>query len=88
MSDQDDATAAKGRASRQSESRGLRYAALGLIGVLILFGLLVVPENAPLRNPETGDVIGNSPFMNALIVPIMFLFLFSGIGYGLGAGND
>lgn len=70
-----------------AESRGLKYAALGLIGVLVLFGLLVLPENAPLRDPETGSIIGNSPFMSALIVPIMFLFLFSGIGFGLGAGT-
>jgi aminobenzoyl-glutamate transport protein len=70
-----------------AESRGLRFAALGLLAVLIVLGLLVFPENAPLRDPETGSIIGNSPFMNALIVPIMFLFLFSGIGYGLGAGT-
>ena len=70
-----------------AESRGLRFAALGLVIVLTIFGLLVLPENAPLRNPETGSIIGNSPFMSALIVPIMFLFLFSGIGFGLGAGT-
>lgn len=69
------------------ESRGLRYAALALVGVLVIVGLMVIPPNAPLRNPETGSIIGDSPFMNALIVPIMFLFLFSGIGYGLGAGT-
>jgi aminobenzoyl-glutamate transport protein len=67
------------------ESRGLRYAALGLLIVLVFFGLLAVPPGAPLRNPDTGDLIGNSPFMNALIVPIMFLFLVSGVAYGLGA---
>jgi len=76
-----------GKSLSAQESRGLRYALLGLVGVLIVFGLLVVPENAPLRNPDTGSIIGNSPFMNALIVPIMFLFLFAGIGYGLGAGT-
>jgi len=70
-----------------AESRGLRYAALGLLGVLVVFGLLTIPANAPLRNPETGSLIGNSPFMNGLIVPIMFLFLVTGIAYGLGAGT-
>jgi aminobenzoyl-glutamate transport protein len=69
------------------ESRGLRFAVVGLLAVLVVFGLLVLPPNAPLRNPETGSIIGDSPFMNALIVPIMFLFLFAGIGYGLGAGT-
>jgi len=67
------------------ESRGLCYAALGLLGVLVVFGLLTIPANAPLRNPETGSLIGNSPFMNALIVPIMFLFLTTGVAYGIGA---
>ncbi len=68
-----------------AESRGLRFAALGLLGVLVVFGLLTIPAGAPLRNPETGSLIGNSPFMNALIVPIMFLFLTTGIAYGIGA---
>ncbi len=70
-----------------AESRGLRFALLGLVGVLVVFGLLTIPAAAPLRNPDTGALIGNSPFMNALIVPIMFLFLVSGICYGLGAGT-
>ena len=68
-----------------AESRGLRYAALALAGVLLVFGLLTVTAGAPLRNPETGALIGDSPFMNALIVPIMLLFLTTGIAYGLGA---
>ncbi|MBL9163079.1 MAG: AbgT family transporter [Planctomycetaceae bacterium] len=69
------------------ELRGLRYALVALVGVLLAFGLLTIPAAAPLRNPETGALIGNSPFMNALIVPIMFLFLATGVAYGLGAGT-
>jgi aminobenzoyl-glutamate transport protein len=81
---------AEGAAGEQTglsadESRGLRYAALGLVAVLAAFGLLALPPGAPLRSPETGALIGNTPFMNHLIVPIMFLFLVSGIGYGIGA---
>ena len=30
---------------------GLRYAAVGLLGVLVFFGLLALPAGAPLRNP-------------------------------------
>lgn len=70
-----------------AESRGLRYALVALIGVFVVFGLLTIPAAAPLRNPETGALIGNSPFMNGLIVPIMFLFLATGVAYGLGAGT-
>jgi aminobenzoyl-glutamate transport protein len=67
------------------ESRGLRYAALALLGVVILFVLLTVPSGAPLRNPTTDVLIGNSPFMNGLIGVIMVLFLATGIAYGVGA---
>lgn len=67
------------------ESRGLKYAALGLLGVLVLFGLLSLPSGAPLRNAETDELIGNSPFMNALIVLIMVLFLVTGAAFGFGA---
>jgi aminobenzoyl-glutamate transport protein len=68
-----------------SESRGLRYAALGLLGIVVLFALLTVPSGAPLRNPQTGILIGNSPFMNGLISLIMLLFLVTGVAYGMGA---
>lgn len=68
-----------------AESRGLRYSAYGLLGVLVFFCLLTVPPGAPLRNPDTGALIGNSPFMNGLIAVIMILFLATGIAYGIGA---
>ena len=38
-----------------------------------------------MRNPQTGVLIGNSPFMNGLIGLIMALFLVTGIAYGIGA---
>ncbi len=67
------------------ESRGLRYAGWALVGVLVFFGLLTLPPGAPLRDPETGSIIGNSPFMNGLIAVIMVLFMVTGIAYGWGA---
>ena len=67
------------------ESHGLRYAGLALLAVLILFSLLTLPPGAPLRNPTTGVLIGNSPFMNGLIGVIMVLFLATGVAYGFGA---
>jgi aminobenzoyl-glutamate transport protein len=68
-----------------AESRGLRFAGLGLLAVIILFGILTGPSWAPLRNPTTGALIGNTPFMNGLIVAIMVLFLTTGVAYGVGA---
>jgi aminobenzoyl-glutamate transport protein len=70
-----------------AESRGLRFALFGLIGVLVLFGLLTIPSGAPLRNPDTGALIGDSPFMNGLIAVIMVLFLVTGAAFGIGAGT-
>jgi aminobenzoyl-glutamate transport protein len=67
------------------ERRGLRFALLGLLGALAFLALMTLPPGAPLRNPETGAVIGESPFMNSLIVTITMIFLSCGIGYGLGA---
>jgi aminobenzoyl-glutamate transport protein len=54
---------------------------------VIFFGLLTILPGAPLRNPDTGALIGNSPFMNGLIGVIMVLFLVTGVAYGIGAGT-
>jgi aminobenzoyl-glutamate transport protein len=70
-----------------AETRGLRFAFWGLIAVLVVIALLVAPPGAPLRNPETGEIVGNSPFMNSLIVSIALLFLATGAAYGIGAGT-
>jgi aminobenzoyl-glutamate transport protein len=53
--------------------------------VLVLFALLSLPSGAPLRNPETGALVGDSPFMNGLIVFIAAAFLVAGAAYGFGA---
>jgi aminobenzoyl-glutamate transport protein len=79
--------AAEGGGISAEESRGLKYATYGLIGVVVLFALLTLPPGAPLRHPETGAIIGNSPLMNGLIVAITALFLVMGVAYGIGAGT-
>jgi aminobenzoyl-glutamate transport protein len=71
----------------REETRGLKFATYGLLGVVAVFALLSLPSGAPLRNPETGALIGNSPFMNGLIVCITLLFLGAGWAYGAGAGT-
>ena len=67
------------------ESRGLKYATWAILVVLAFFALLTLPSGAPLRNPETGSLIANSPFMNGLIVFIALVFLAAGAAYGIGA---
>ena len=78
---------AHGTELTEQESRGLRYAGLGLLGLLAVFALLTLPSGAPLRHPETDELIGNSPFMNGLIALIMLMFLVTGWTYGIGAGT-
>lgn len=69
------------------DSRGLLWAGLALVGVLGIFALLTLIPNAPLRDQATGAIIGNTPFMNHLIVFIMILFLATGAAFGLGSGK-
>jgi aminobenzoyl-glutamate transport protein len=80
-------TGARDNTLSPTESRGLKFALYGLIGLVVVFVLLTVPSGAPLRNPETGELIGNSPFMNGLIALIMLAFLVTGWAYGIGAGT-
>jgi aminobenzoyl-glutamate transport protein len=67
------------------ESRGLWFAGIALAATLTVLGMLTLPAGAILRNPETGELIGNSPFMSGLIAVIMLLFLVTGAAYGYGA---
>jgi aminobenzoyl-glutamate transport protein len=69
------------------EKRGLKFAAFGLLGVLGFFAVLSLPSGAPLRDAQTGALIGNTPFMNGLIAFIASVFLVSGFAYGIGAGT-
>ena len=46
-----------------------------------------MPPGAPLRHPETGEILSGSPFMSGLIVQISALFFTVGYCYGKGAGT-
>ena len=70
-----------------AESRGLRYALVALLAFVGLVLVLTVPPGAPLRDPETGDIIGTTPFMDSLLFIISMSFLIAGIGFGRGAGT-
>jgi len=76
-----------GKTMSPEESRGLRYAGYAILGVIAVFVLITAPSWGPLRNPETGAIVGDSPFMNGLIVFITILFLAAGWAYGVGAGT-
>lgn len=70
-----------------AEAKGLRYALFGFLGVLVVVLLATVPPGAPLRDPASGAIIGNTPFMDSLLFIIVLFFLIAGICYGVGAGT-
>jgi aminobenzoyl-glutamate transport protein len=67
------------------EARGLRLALYALVASVVAIVLLTFPSGAPLRDPDTGAIVGNSPFMSSLIVQTMLVFLAIGAAYGIGA---
>jgi aminobenzoyl-glutamate transport protein len=69
----------------EDEGRGIRYAAVGIVLALIAIVLLTLPSGAPLRDPESDAIIGNTPFMDSLIFLITLVFLVAGIAFGIGA---
>jgi aminobenzoyl-glutamate transport protein len=81
----DDLEVDEGEAAPAHESRGLEFATWSVVAVVALFLVLCVPRGAPLRNSDTGALIGDSPFMNGLIVFIALAFLVAGAAYGFGA---
>ena len=68
-----------------AELRGLKFAALALAAFLALVLALTLPVNAPLRNPATGELLGDSPLMQSLVFLIMLAFGVTGLAYGWGA---
>ena len=55
--------------------------------MIAVIALLTVIPGAPLQDPETGRIIGDSPFMDSLIVIIALIFFVAGLAYGRGAGT-
>ena len=71
----------------EAEARGLKYAFRAMLVMFGLIALATAPPGAPLRDPVSGDIIGNTPFMASLIFLITLIFLVCGIAYGKGAGT-
>ncbi|WP_421081185.1 p-aminobenzoyl-glutamate transporter [Serratia fonticola] len=64
------------------QNRGLMMSGIAALVFIAVMAALVVPEGAPLRDPQTGSVIP-SPFIKG-IVPIIILFFFTvAITYGV-----
>ncbi len=69
----------------EDEKRGLLYSNIAtaiFIGVMLY---LTVPQNAILRNQETGSLLSGSAFMSGIVLVIALFFFFSGLAFGIGA---
>lgn len=70
-----------------AEKKGLKNAGIAFILFVIAIALLIVPQNGILRNPETGEILGDSPFMDAIVPIISLFFLIPGAAYGIASGS-
>jgi aminobenzoyl-glutamate transport protein len=56
------------------------------LAVLVVVLLASLPPGAPLRDPETGSLIGQTPFMSSLLFIVMLFFFAPGVAYGTATG--
>lgn len=64
------------------EKKGLKWASLSMLVVVILLALTVIPENGIFRNPKDGSIL-HSPFFDGIIIGILIFFLVPGLIYGI-----
>jgi aminobenzoyl-glutamate transport protein len=69
-----------------AERRGLRWAAMAALGVVVMLLAGTVPASGFLRDAATGDLL-HSPFMSGIVAIIFITGLSVGLAYGLGAGT-
>jgi len=69
------------------EALGLRRAGIAFLVVLGVILLATLPPGAPLRDPETGAIIGQTPFMGSLLFIVMLCFLIPGVAFGSAVGK-
>jgi len=70
-------------AQDKREARGLRFAGIGFLLVLLLVAWLAWGPGSPLR----GDDGSFDPLFRSMVAIMLLVFLACGIGYGVGAGT-
>jgi aminobenzoyl-glutamate transport protein len=76
---------AEDEVNEADEARGLRWAGIATLVCIALVLLMTIPSWGLLRNPDTGSLVNDSPFMDGLLFIITLVFLAAGICYGRGA---
>lgn len=66
------------------ERKGLTWAGITLLVLLLIILGGTIPDNGYLRNPQDGSLL-NSPFLNGIIAVIFFIGSLCGLAYGYGA---
>ncbi len=70
-----------------SERKGLKHAGYAFLAFVLVVIALTAPPGAPLRNPETGSLVVESPFLRGLIPILFVLFALPGYFYGRAVGT-
>jgi aminobenzoyl-glutamate transport protein len=69
-----------------TSSRTMLMTLLGLGGYLLAIAALTLPNGAPLRHPDTGDLL-SSPFMQGIVIVIALGFAVCGLIFGYSSGT-
>ncbi len=64
------------------EKKALLFANITLLALVAAVAVLALPRNSFLRNPDTGSLISNAPFMDGLVLLLAFLFFVPSVVYG------
>lgn len=65
-----------------TEKKGLKWAGISLLLIIIALAFTVIPENGLFRNPDTNAIL-HSPFFDGIITGILVFFLVPGLVYGV-----
>ncbi|MCK5874413.1 MAG: AbgT family transporter [Alcanivoracaceae bacterium] len=69
-----------------TSNRTMLMTLLGLGGYLLAIAALTLPNGAPLRHPDTGDLL-SSPFMQGIVIVIALGFAVCGLIFGYSSGT-
>jgi aminobenzoyl-glutamate transport protein len=70
------------------QRRGLWVAGGVALGTLAVFALAVIPEGAPLRDPQGELLIEQiAPFLQSIVALMLVLFFLPGLAYGIVTGS-
>ncbi|MCX7611072.1 MAG: AbgT family transporter [Ignavibacterium sp.] len=64
------------------EKKGLKWAGLSLLVIILILAFTIIPEDGIFRNPKTKEIL-HSPFFDGIITGILVFFLIPGLVYGL-----